>query len=418
MKSVKFIIAVAAVPVSFLFAAEMAVTFAGADAAGKTVRVRSAAGVVHSLAISDSAVFADQDGTPLANGLRSSKLTEGAPLLVSVERNDRGAVLHALRIRNPDAPAQQRSAPRNRLAATLEPKPSTGFIPLCDMTAEDRYKGEDGGLYGGGSNVPPPEFLEKAELAARRIRPLDKNGAPSDSGKIALVSISMSNATMEFSRFKQIADADRRKSPFVEIVDGAQGGQTMAAWSSPAAQPWNTLMQRLEAAQVSTAQVQVVWIKLANAKPSGELQEHGRKLYQDTQAVLQNARARFPNLQIAILDSRIYGGWAKTELNPEPYAYEGAFVVRWLIRDQMNGKPALAFDTPQKNGIAPLLLWGPYFWADGLQPRKTDGLIWKQSDVRDDDGTHPGPDGRQKAAELLLDYFTGNPLAKTWFAKP
>jgi hypothetical protein len=37
------------------------------------------------------------------------------------------------------------------------------------------------------------------------------------------------------------------------------------------------------------------------------------------------------------LDSRIYGGYATTALNPEPYTYEGAFLVRWLIQDQLKG---------------------------------------------------------------------------------
>src|SRR4051794_13330720 len=35
-------------------------------------------------------------------------------------------------------------------------KAPTGLQPLCDMTAGDRYKGEDGGLYGAGKNEPPP----------------------------------------------------------------------------------------------------------------------------------------------------------------------------------------------------------------------------------------------------------------------
>ena len=34
-------------------------------------------------------------------------------------------------------------------AGVLEPKASVGLKPLTEMTANDRYKGEDGGLYGG-----------------------------------------------------------------------------------------------------------------------------------------------------------------------------------------------------------------------------------------------------------------------------
>ena len=56
---------------------------------------------------------------------------------------------------------------------------------------------------------------------------------------------------------------------------------------------------------------------------------------------LQLAKEHFPNLRIAYLSSRVYGGYATVPLNPEPYAYEGAFAVRWLILDQLAGKPEL-----------------------------------------------------------------------------
>jgi len=47
--------------------------------------------------------------------------------------------------------------------ARLEPRSSTGLVPLCDMSAEDRYQGEDGGLYGGGRNSPPDGHRRAAD---------------------------------------------------------------------------------------------------------------------------------------------------------------------------------------------------------------------------------------------------------------
>jgi hypothetical protein len=93
-----------------------------------------------------------------------------------------------------------------------EAKEKTGFKPLTEMSAEDRYKGQDGGLYGGGSNTPPDAHRQAALAAAARIQPLDADGKPAADGRIVLVSISMSNATQEFSKFKNIADADPAKS--------------------------------------------------------------------------------------------------------------------------------------------------------------------------------------------------------------
>jgi len=293
-----------------------------------------------------------------------------------------------------------------------QPKPTTGLVPLTELSG--KYKDQDCGLYGQGKNEPPEGHAAAAGKESAKIQALDGEGKPSPQGRIVLVSISMSNATQEFSRFKQVADADPQKSPLLSIVDCAQGGQAMAQWTSPSARPWEEAERRIRNANVTLAQVQIAWIKLANVQPRGELAEHGSRLQQDTLQVLQNAKARFPNLRIAYLGSRIYGGWATTQLNPEPYAYEGAFPVRWLIQAQIKGDAVLNYDPARGAVKAPLLLWGPYLWADGTTPRKSDGLIWERKDLSPD-GTHPSDSGRQKVAELLLKFFKTDAGAKSWF---
>ena len=135
-----------------------------------------------------------------------------------------------------------------------------------------------------------------------------------------------------------------------------------------------------------------------------------------TLAVIHNARERFPNLRIIYLGSRIYAGYANSQLNPEPYAYEGAFVVRWLIQDQIKGNAELNYDSTRGPVKAPVLLWGPYFWGDGTTPRKRDGLIWERKDLGGD-GTHPSDSGRKKVADMLLTFFKTDPYAKAWFVK-
>jgi hypothetical protein len=291
-----------------------------------------------------------------------------------------------------------------------------GLKPLTEMTAEDRYKGEEGGLYGQGRNTPPEEHRQAAMAQAKRIEPLDKPGKPSGEGRIVLVSISMSNATQEFSTFKRIADSDPAKSNRLTIVDCAQGGQAMAEWVNPEGGPWQVAARRLDEASVTPEQVQVAWIKLANKNPMGELDSHGKKLQRDTLSVVQNAKAKFPNLRIAYLGSRIYGGYTNRQLNPEPYAYESAFPARWLIRDQIRGDAALNYDETRGPAKAPLLLWGPYFWADGVTPRKSDMLVWLRSDLSGD-GVHPSTTGREKVARMLLEFFRTDETAKPWFVK-
>lgn len=311
----------------------------------------------------------------------------------------------------------------NRQGAPTGPAPggrdSVGLIPLIEL-GTGKYKDEDGGLYGGGKNEPPPAHAAAARNELAQVRPLDGNGKPADDGKIALISVGMSNTTMEFARFKQLADADPEKSSKLVIVDCAQGGQTAARWAAGTDTPvWQTALQRLKAAGVTQQQVQLVWLKQANARPTGTFPEYAKQLEADIATGLNLLKTTFPNLRVAYLSNRIYGGYATTPLNPEPYAYESAFAVRWLIQDQIKGDPKLNHNPARGAVKAPLLLWGPYLWADGTTPRKSDGFTWTRDDLVAGDGTHPSVAGRQKVAELLLKFFKTDAGARTWFlAKP
>ena len=308
-------------------------------------------------------------------------------------------------------------------ALAQEGKASLGLKPLTEMTAEDGYKGRDGGLYGGGRNTPPKAHLESALRAARKIRPLDSRGNPADEGKIVFLSCGMSNTTQEFGRFVQLARAEQRRSSHMLVLDGAQGGQEARDWADPENRfrkerpsPWEVLDRRLKGAGVSPLQVQALWMKQARRRPAalGAFPKHAEVLKEDQVIVLNRMKERFPNLRLAYLSSRIYAGHARSSLNPEPFAYESAFSVRWLIREQVEGRKELNHD-PEKGKVrAPLVLWGPYLWADGDKPRKADGLVWLAEDLARD-GTHPSLKGRQKVAKLILGFMKTDPTAKLWF---
>ena len=120
----------------------------------------------------------------------------------------------------------QGSNPGNVPPATRSP----GQVPLTELVT-NAYKGEDGGLYGGGKIEPPAEFADAVKKEVGKIQPLDAQGKPSSDGKIVLLSIGMSNTTQEFSAFKEKAEADSKKSKSVTIVDGAQGGKVASEWA-------------------------------------------------------------------------------------------------------------------------------------------------------------------------------------------
>jgi len=102
---------------------------------------------------------------------------------------------------------------------------SVGLIPLTDL-AEEKYKGEQGGLYPNGENLPPPAHLKAGLLAARKIGPRDEDGRESKDGKIVLLSVGMSNASAEFQVFVRHAAKEQGLNPRLKVVDGALGGPT------------------------------------------------------------------------------------------------------------------------------------------------------------------------------------------------
>lgn len=288
---------------------------------------------------------------------------------------------------------------------------SVGFTPLTELGA-GLYQGMTGGLYPGGANKRPPAHQAAGLRLAAEVVPRDAAGAVDrQNGKIVLLSVGMSNTTQEFQVFKSTADRDPLKNPQLVIVDGAQGGWSADRIVAGGDPYWRTVDDRLRAAGLTAAQVQVAWMKQADAGPKASFPEDARRLERELQTLAQSLRARFPNLRLLYLSSRIYGGYASTALNPEPYAYQSGFAVKWLIERQIQGDPELSFET----GRTPWMAWGPYLWADGTRMR-SDGLLWNCSDLQDD-GTHPALTARQKVSAMLLDFLKTDAPARPWFLR-
>jgi hypothetical protein len=326
----------------------------------------------------------------------------------------------------------------------------SALIPITDLT--NTYKGEDGGLYGNGQNEPPASQRAAYLKQAEQIVPRDANGQPAPDGKIGFITLGFSNPSIESEDFKRHADADPQKSPCVIIVNGCIGGRSAVMWAWDGAEvlpkaeqerldqemdvvhmpkgrrastgmekdTWPTLAKRIEAAGLAPQQVQVGWLKQveANPKPLGEFPAHARALQADMTAMLQIARHYYPNLRVVYLSSRTFGGWSgRSSGSPEPYAYESGFATRWVVLSQIRGDAQLNYDAARGEVKAPLVLWGPYLWAQGNSPRKLDGLTWTQNDVRADQ-LHPNDSGCRKTTTLLLNFFKTNEGASRWFLKP
>src|SRR5262249_45523043 len=246
---------------------------------------------------------------------------------------------------------------------------STGMVALPDL-GKGTYNAEQGGLYPGGENTPPVAHLKVGLDLARRIAPLDAQGRASAGGKIVLMSVGMSDTTMKFQRFQKLAAGDSSLNPRLVILDGAQSGQVVWVTAKPHAVYWDVVDERLAAAGVTRKQVQAAWVLQAIPGPSRPWPVEVQDLQRYLVETLHVMHDRFPNLKIAYLSSRTYAGYATSPLNPEPHSYEGGFAVKWLIADQISGKPELNYD-PAKGAVrAPWCAWGPYVWADGTKPNR------------------------------------------------
>ncbi len=311
---------------------------------------------------------------------------------------------------------------------------STGLTPLNDLGA-GTYLGFQGGLYENGTNAVPAGHAAAGLAQAAAVQPLDTNGAASATGKVVLLSVGMSNTTQEFCSgnsalpcsswtfMGQAAVDPRVNHETLAVVNGAAGGQSAATWDELSDPNYDRVRDtRLAPQGLSEQQVQAAWVKVANPGPNSSLPSPTADAYtleMQMGNIVRVMKMRYPNLRLVFLSSRIYAGYATTTLNPEPYAYQSGFSVKWLVQaqvDQMrnNGVPVdpRAGDLNYGGG-APWVAWGPYLWADGLVPR-SDGLVWLQADLQPD-GTHPSPSGQEKVGTMLLDFFTSSPFVRSWF---
>lgn len=311
---------------------------------------------------------------------------------------------------------------------------STGFTPLNEFATGEKYLSlYEGGLYPGNQNELPTSHLIRGLTEAKTIKPRAANGTVSANGRIILMSIGMSNTTQEWcaatsitqpcgatSFMAQAAELDTINFNQVTLIDGAKASQVSTQWDQPTDANYDRIRDTILTPQgLSEAQVQGVWVKVANAGPTVRLPSAGADAFAFKVHLGNIARAlrvRYPNLRLMFLSNRIYAGYASSTLNPEPYAYESGFGVKWAIQAQLTQAAGGGIDAQSGDlspSVAPHLSWGPNLWGDGMTPR-ADGMIWECSDFSSD-GTHPAVTGRGKVGQLLVNFFAASPLCAEWY---
>jgi hypothetical protein len=232
--------------------------------------------------------------------------------------------------------------------------------------------GSTGGLYPNGSNVDDPNHLAFGMNLAQQIQPLDASGNPDPNGLEALLIIGESNVFLEGQSLVQDAMASPGRNPSLIVVNGGQGGATAGKLMDPNSPFWTTMTNYLlPNVGVTPQQVVAAWFEPTNAIRSGTFPSDMNQLYTQLETAIQNILVKFPNIKFLYLSSRTYAAYSNGKVtdNPEPYAFESGFAVKWAIEDQLNGNPALNFDPAQGPVLAPWIAWGPCVTED-RQPRE------------------------------------------------
>jgi len=278
-------------------------------------------------------------------------------------------------------------------------------VPLNDL-GTNLYLGKQGGLYPGGTNVRPAQHEAEGVSIADPVN-----------GKIGILSIGMSDTFDVFLTFMANANAEPSKNPAVVFVPGAQPRASAALFADPNGAVWNPIFSNfLPQAGLTANQVLVGWINDGNTT-TGTFPQNMVQTQNNLESIAHNLLVKFPNMKLAYFGSRFYAGYSNgtvSPANPEPYAYQNGFAAKWTIQDQINGAPSMNNNPANGPVLVPWVDWGSYDWANGLFAR-SDGLVWTCQDM-ESDGTHPeNPNGREKDANLLLNFFKSDDTTSPWF---
>ena len=290
----------------------------------------------------------------------------------------------------------------------VQPKfDSSKLVPIDELGDKEYKAGFKGGFYPDGKNVRPKDDEGAGFALAKSIQPLNAAGKPDAQGKIVMLSVGMSNTSQASQGIAKVLASAEGVNPRFQFINGAQGGMTAFRIQNPdnadGTKYWTTVDQMLKKANSSREHVQVIWIKQADAGPKGDFPAYAKTLEEELARIVQILPKRFPNVKLVYLSSRTYGGYATTGLNPEPYAYEGAFSVKWLIERQISGDADLNYDPKKGDVKAPWLSWGPYLWANG-STKRADGFSYELADFTENDRTHLMPSAQEKVGRLMLGF--------------
>ena len=313
----------------------------------------------------------------------------------------------------------------NKLVAQLNcANDSTGLIPIQDLGVGYYAGTYQGGLYPGGSNVPPNGHLKKGLNIIKKLKPLDTLGLVNyETGKVVLAGFGASTVGGPFNHMIQLVNDDITLNPCLQIVNAANGSDGLEALTVDNSDYWEYIrIYKLAAKGLRPNQVQIGWL-MHSSRIDSNSEDTGPyidSLVMHLKIALQAMQVMYPNLKVVFLSGFPYGGYADSmkvlyHVIAEPASYNHNFATKEVIKDQITGDPSLRYMEPGK--VAPFLAWGPPLWADGEIPNEYSGLSWncELEFAPDGGGYHMTNVGKDKVGEILIDFFKTDTLGKSWY---
>lgn len=299
--------------------------------------------------------------------------------------------------------------------------PNKGLIPMPDLGSQF-YRGYQGGLYQGGSNLP--SGVHRSDLLSQTdaLSPLDSNGQVQNNGKIVMIGVGASNPRTEFNAFMGQALSLSNLNPSLAFVNTCIGGQGVQKMNDPNDNYWKQAMKTLDSLTLNPLQVQIAWIETENTAASDTFFPRAAETFEgELRVLLTTLQLKFPNLKICYLSPRAYSGFAiptqggvgKGLLYPRDY-YNG-WAIKWLIQKIIDRTPGYSFEGGSKE--IPYCTFGSYHWTNGSDTRMDGFKIDCDTDIGAD-GLHLTELGEQKIGGQMLQFFMNDDLAKRWFLKP
>lgn len=298
-------------------------------------------------------------------------------------------------------------------------------IPLTELGSNLYLNRYSGGLFPGGTNTMPSAHATAGLSKSSLIQQRNSSGtATTTNGVIVMLSIGMTNTNLEFGQFETAVRTTLSGNRNVVVINGASGSeQYVTAWDQTSDTQYSRILSTLLTPRgLAESQVQAVWMKLAISSPTSSLASSTTPDAYTLKAtlghVVRTLKSRYPNLQQVFFSSRSYAGYTSSAVNPEPYAYESGFAVKWLIEAQINQMDTGTVDSQAgnlnyDNGTAPWISWGPYIWANGTTT-STDGVSWSQSDFQSN-GLNVSTAGANKIRDELTEFFDNSPYT-SWYS--